>query len=35
MSFLNILRDARSKNYKKILILEPDIYFSENFEKQC
>jgi GR25 family glycosyltransferase involved in LPS biosynthesis len=35
LSFINILKDARTKNYKKILILEPDIYFSEDFDKQC
>lgn len=35
LSFINILKDARTKNYKKILILEPDIYFSNDFDKQC
>ena len=31
MSFINILKDARENNYVKILILEPDIYFCEQF----
>lgn len=35
MSFINILKDAKQKNYKKILILEPDIYFCDNFDNRC
>ena len=31
-SFIKILTDAIEKNYKKILILEPDIYFDKNFD---
>lgn len=33
-SMINILNDAINKNYKKILILEPDIYFSNDFDNQ-
>jgi GR25 family glycosyltransferase involved in LPS biosynthesis len=29
-SFINIFQDALNKNYTKILILEPDVYFSYN-----
>lgn len=32
-SMINILADAIRKKYKKILILEPDIYFSHNFNE--
>lgn len=35
LSFINILKDARAKQYKKILILEPDIYFADNFDNLC
>jgi GR25 family glycosyltransferase involved in LPS biosynthesis len=35
MSFINILKDARTKKYKKILILEPDVYFCEGFNEKC
>jgi len=31
-SMINIIQDAIEKKYKKILILEPDIYFIENFQ---
>lgn len=34
-SFINILQESIKLNYKKILILEPDIYFSKNFDKEC
>ena len=34
-SFINILTDAINKKYKKILILEPDIYFCMDFEDKC
>jgi len=30
-SFIKIIQDAINKKYKKILILEPDIYFDKNF----
>lgn len=30
-SFIQIITDAQKHNYKKILILEPDVYFCENF----
>lgn len=30
-SMINIINDAIDKNYKKILLLEPDIYFINNF----
>lgn len=30
-SFIKIIKDAIHKKYKKILILEPDIYFDKNF----
>lgn len=30
-SFINILEDAKTKNYQNILILESDIYFCKNF----
>lgn len=30
-SFINILSDAKKNNYERILVLEPDIYFCENF----
>src|SRR5690606_11635547 len=30
-SFINIIKDAIQKKYKKILILESDIYFSSSF----
>lgn len=33
-SFMNILRDALYNEYNKILILEPDIYFSTDFYKK-
>ncbi len=33
-SFINILTDAITNNYKKILILEPDVYFCKNFENK-
>lgn len=33
-SFMNILRDALYNEYNKILILEPDIYFSNDFYKK-
>jgi GR25 family glycosyltransferase involved in LPS biosynthesis len=32
-SFILILEDAIKKKYNKILILEPDVYFSSNMEK--
>ena len=31
MSSIKIIQDAQAKNYKKILFLEPDIYFCNNF----
>lgn len=31
-SFIKIINDAIQKKYKKILILEPDIYFDKNFD---
>lgn len=34
-SFINIIKDAKKNNYKKILILEPDIYFCKNFDVKC
>lgn len=33
-SFINILNDAKRKNYDKILILESDVYFCKNFEEE-
>lgn len=33
LSFINILNDAIKRKYKKILILEPDIYFCKNFDQ--
>ena len=33
MSNLNIFRDAKEKKYKKILILQDDIYFHNDFDK--
>lgn len=35
MSFINILSDAINKRYHKILILEPDVYFCEEFSHNC
>lgn len=35
LSFINILKDAITKNYNKILIFEPDIYFCDNFSEEC
>jgi len=32
-SFIQIITDAIKNNYKKILILEPDVYFSKQFDK--
>lgn len=34
LSFINILKDAIKKKYKKILILEADIYFCKDFNEQ-
>lgn len=34
-SFTMIIENAQMKKYKNILILEPDIYFCENFEHKC
>jgi len=34
-SFINILKDAKKNNYKKIIIFEADIYFCEDFDIKC
>lgn len=34
-SFINIINDAIQNSYKKILILEPDIYFCTEFNERC
>ena len=33
-SFIKIVEDAQKKEFKRILILEPDIYFCENFNQE-
>lgn len=35
LSFIKILSDAKRKKYKKILVLEPDVYFCKGFENRC
>lgn len=34
-SFIKIINQSIENKYKKILILEPDIYFSSNFDTEC